>query len=103
MPYFRHYVGILLTTASAFGPRPHRRSRAAGMAGAFVGVADDATAVYWNPAGLATGALASFVFDYGIEDTFSDIDEPLRAGNRATAGIIALSLPPLGSDLLQDG
>jgi F plasmid transfer operon, TraF, protein len=66
------------------------------MAGAFVGVADDATAVYWNPAGLATGALASFVFDYGIADTFSDIDEPLRSGQRVTAGIIALSLPPLG-------
>jgi hypothetical protein len=66
------------------------------MAGAFVGVADDATAVYWNPAGLATGAFASFVFDYGITDSFSDIDEPLRSGNRLTAGIIALSLPPLG-------
>ena len=26
------------------------------MAGAFVGVADDATAVYWNPAGVATGS-----------------------------------------------
>jgi hypothetical protein len=30
-------------------------SRALGMAGAFVAVADDATAVYWNPAGLVTG------------------------------------------------
>jgi hypothetical protein len=31
-------------------------SRAEGMGGAFVAVADDASAVYWNPAGLATGA-----------------------------------------------
>jgi F plasmid transfer operon, TraF, protein len=30
-------------------------SRALGMGGAFVAVADDATAVYWNPAGLASG------------------------------------------------
>jgi hypothetical protein len=29
--------------------------RALGMGGAFVAVADDATATYWNPAGLATG------------------------------------------------
>jgi hypothetical protein len=31
-------------------------TRAAGMGGAFVAVADDASAVYWNPAGIATGA-----------------------------------------------
>jgi hypothetical protein len=31
-------------------------SRAEGMGGAFVAVADDASAVYWNPAGIATGA-----------------------------------------------
>ena len=27
-------------------------ARAAGMGGAFIGVADDATAIVWNPAGL---------------------------------------------------
>lgn len=30
-------------------------ARALGMGGAFVGVADDVTAIWWNPAGLATG------------------------------------------------
>ncbi|MGH9387612.1 MAG: conjugal transfer protein TraF [Vicinamibacterales bacterium] len=70
--------------------------RASGMAGAFVAVADDATAVYWNPAGLATGALASFTFDYGIEETFSDVSQPRRGGQRHTAGSIALGLPPFG-------
>jgi hypothetical protein len=39
--------------------------RAAGMAGAFVAVADDASAVYWNPAGVGTGAFVSVVLDYG--------------------------------------
>ena len=29
-------------------------ARARGMGGAFIGVADDATAISWNPAGLAT-------------------------------------------------
>ena len=33
------------------------------MAGAFVAVADDATAVYWNPAGLATGHFLSVLVD----------------------------------------
>ena len=36
-------------------------TRAQGMGGAFVGVADDASAVYWNPAGLAGGAYFSLV------------------------------------------
>tara|TARA_B100001123_G_scaffold448650_1_gene610678 strand:+ start:5660 stop:6676 length:1017 start_codon:yes stop_codon:yes gene_type:complete len=38
--------------------------RALGMAGAFVGVADDATAVYWNPAGLSTGHFFSLLADH---------------------------------------
>lgn len=33
------------------------------MAGAFVAVADDASAPFWNPAGLATGAAVGAVFD----------------------------------------
>jgi hypothetical protein len=37
--------------------------RPAAMGGAFVAVADDATAAYWNPAGLATGATFSLVID----------------------------------------
>ena len=40
-------------------------TRAAGMGGAFVGVADDASAIYWNPAGLAAGSYFSLVLDGG--------------------------------------
>lgn len=40
-------------------------TRAQGMGGAFVAVADDATATWWNPAGLATGAYFSGVLERG--------------------------------------
>ena len=40
-------------------------TRAQGMGGAFVAVADDATATWWNPAGLATGAYFSSVVELG--------------------------------------
>ncbi|MGV3518213.1 conjugal transfer protein TraF [Luteitalea sp.] len=42
--------------------------RALGMGGAFVAVADDATATYWNPAGLVTGSLFSAVAELGRGD-----------------------------------
>src|SRR5262245_56542383 len=39
--------------------------RAKGMAGAFTAVADDATAAWWNPGGLAGGAFFSAVVESG--------------------------------------
>jgi hypothetical protein len=39
--------------------------RAQGMGGAFTAVADDATAAWWNPAGLAGGSYFSSVLEYG--------------------------------------
>lgn len=68
-------------------------TRAQGMAGAFVGVADDASAVYWNPAGLASGAYFSLVLDGGTGQAVPD-DEPV-AGSRS-GWLLALSMPALG-------
>jgi hypothetical protein len=45
--------------------------RALGMGGAFVAVADDATAIWWNPAGLATGGIFSMAIDYESLDEWS--------------------------------
>jgi hypothetical protein len=39
--------------------------RAQGMGGAFTAVADDATATWWNPAGLATGPYVNAVIELG--------------------------------------
>src|SRR4051812_47333847 len=39
-------------------------ARALGMAGAFSAVADDATAIYWNPAGLARAEGDSLNLDF---------------------------------------
>jgi hypothetical protein len=64
-------------------PEPPVGVRAAGMAGAFTAVADDASATFWNPAGLASGAFFSLVLDRNTLDTRS-------------ATLLALGTPPLG-------
>src|SRR5213593_358339 len=46
--------------------------RAQGMAGAFTAVADDATAAWWNAAGLAGGSYFSAVLEYGRLTEASD-------------------------------
>jgi hypothetical protein len=68
-------------------------SRAAGMAGAFTGVADDASAVYWNPAGLAAGSIVSVVLDWGQG---SASPEAIGAGREGSSFLLALSTPAVG-------
>jgi hypothetical protein len=61
-------------------------TRAQGMGGAFVALADDATATWWNPAGLATGSYFSGV----IERDFA------KAPNEGTGLGVAFAVPSLG-------
>ena len=44
-------------------------ARAASMGGAFTGVADDSTAFYWNPAGIAFGPFLSTGIYHGREES----------------------------------
>lgn len=68
-------------------------TRAAGMGGAFVAVADDASAVYWNPAGFASGALFSFVLDRNT----AELDTPNEGPAAGRSGfLMALGVPALG-------
>lgn len=61
--------------------------------GAFVAVADDASAVAWNPAGLATGPIFTIVLGAGRAQA-----EPARAdrAGRSRAMLVALGTLPLG-------
>ena len=68
-------------------------TRAQGMGGAFVGVADDASAVYWNPAGLAGGAYFSLVID---GNTSEAIPDGLSNASARSGWLLALSTPALG-------
>jgi hypothetical protein len=56
------------------------------MAGAFTAVADDATAGWWNPAGLAGGAFFNSLIEYGRPD---------RSSSETTKGV-AVAYPALG-------
>src|SRR5438270_13893465 len=46
--------------------------RAQGMAGAFTAVADDSTATWWNPAGMAGGPFMTSAVEYGRPKTPAD-------------------------------
>ena len=77
-------VLILLTAARAHAQGdPPIGVRAAGMAGAFTAVADDASATVWNPAGLASGSFFSLAVDGSRYDGQS-------------AQFVGMATPPLG-------
>lgn len=77
-------------------------TRAAGMS-AFVAVADDASAVAWNPAGLVSGPLFNITLDLGRASTIPD-GPPTSPGGSLTSGragrqrgtLIALGTLPFG-------
>ncbi len=64
--------------------------RAQGMGGAFVAVADDASATWWNPAGLATGAYLNAILERDrLQTPSTDLDaagQPRPAGRTDGGG-----------------
>jgi hypothetical protein len=63
------------------------------MGGAFVGVADDASAIYWNPAGLAAGSYFSLVLDDGSGEAAPDRSV---LGQENSSFLLGLAMPALG-------
>ena len=61
------------------------------MGGAFVAVANDSSATWWNPAGLAAGPF----FDAALGGAANDLDDSLPARRERTVWF-ALATPPFG-------
>lgn len=66
-------------------------SRALGMGGAFVAVANDSSATWWNPAGLADGPFVDMAIARNVLDTPDGVP-----GRREVASGFALGTPPFG-------
>src|SRR4026208_105485 len=68
-------------------------TRAAGMGGAFVAVADDASAAYWNPGGFAAVTYFTMVLDRNMVK----VDRGTPDGAASGSGLlVALGMPALG-------
>ena len=94
-------ISLLFTLLSVSAPATAQGldtlgSRAAALA-AFVAVADDASAVAWNPAGLVSGPIFNIQIDLG-RSTQQSMPSPsfdARAGRMGTT-LIALGTTPVG-------
>lgn len=74
--------------------------RALGMGGAFVAVADDASATYWNPAGLVTGSVFSAVAEAGriqVEHAPVSGGVPVTGFQGRGSMLVALGTWPVGA------
>jgi hypothetical protein len=83
-------AGAQVVTFEAVG------ERALGMAGAFVGVANDATAVAWNPAGLVSGGPAGMTIGWDQLQVGKSLDAVRPGGRRQRASLTSLGTWPIG-------
>ena len=96
MPRSVVFVLLMLMPASFAGAQSFETAgaRALGMGGAFVGVADDVTAIWWNPAGLATGGFFGLAVEWHqVEQRRPGLFGVLAPADRSSFFVGAGSLP----------
>jgi hypothetical protein len=71
-------------------------SRALGMAGAFVAVANDSTAVYWNPAGLVKGGPGGMTINFLNAHTGPTDGPPIPGATKRSSRFYSVGSYPIG-------
>lgn len=74
-------------------------ARALGMGGAFVAVANDATAVFWNPAGLVGGSAVGGTIDWGRFQFGNREMAPVSGPSEGSSNLTSLGAWPVGLSL----
>ncbi len=74
-------------------------ARALGMGGAFVAVADDASAVFWNPAGLVAGNAVGGTIDWGRFQFGDRKTAPFPGPSEGSANLTSMGAWPVGLSL----
>src|SRR6188508_127266 len=82
---------LLLPTAATAQIVEGLGSRALGMGGAFVAVANDSSATWWNPGALADGPF----LDAAFSTSFNEVDQRRPAASTSVIGF-SLTTPPAG-------
>ncbi|MGQ9778502.1 MAG: hypothetical protein ACUVRM_01315 [Bacillota bacterium] len=103
------FLFVLGVTSAALAADLGPGARAMGMAGAYVAVADDGTAAYWNPAGIAQLKIFSITPSIGAAGDFSLLQsiiegEEVPVGNTELAvnGMFGLLFRSFGISVLAD-
>jgi hypothetical protein len=76
-------------------------TRALGMGGAFVAVADDPSAVYWNPAGLPRMGIIQMGLEWQSFETGPDAPTFRDPAADGSSTLVAMTTPPLGVSYLR--